>query len=107
MSADVTSPSKREQGTLRQCPACHAPAVITSGVYGVWEDILFVLGASLYRCQNCELRYAHLRHWTISLRDPRNDDKTPYVVAIAIVGGLMACFAVALWTLRRAHRWPF
>lgn len=70
------------------------------------EQVLFVLGGSLYRCQNCEIRHARLHKWTISLGDPR-EDNMPYVVAAAIFGGLVACVAVAIWTLRHAHRWPF
>ena len=94
--------------TLPDCAVCHAPAVVPSGVYGLREQLLFLLGATFHRCRNCEARHAHLGRWTVRLADPHKTvDKTPYLVAAAIVIGLMACIGVALWTLRRTHRWPF
>ena len=106
MNADARAGNSRAEALQAQCPVCKAPALIASSAYGFREELLFLLGALNYRCRNCEVRHAHLFGWTIRLSDP-TEDNTPYLVAAAIVSGLLACIAVALWMLRRAHRWPF
>jgi hypothetical protein len=52
------------------------------------------------------MRYAYFRKLAFPLR--RNtDDATAKIIAFALSGGVLVCFAIALWTLRRFHRWPF
>lgn len=106
MRAETKPRSIRTAAALRKCPHCRADALLTSSVYGLREQILFLLGASHYRCRRCQARHARLGSVTIRLGDPTKD-KTTYVAAAAIVGGLITCLAVVLWALRRAHRWPF
>jgi hypothetical protein len=80
--------------------------LVRSSIRGARENVLFVLGAAMYRCELCEMRYAYFRKLAFPLR--RNtDDATAKIIAFALSGGVLVCFAIALWTLRRFHRWPF
>ncbi|HEV2199374.1 MAG TPA: hypothetical protein VGR73_06115 [Bryobacteraceae bacterium] len=106
MGSETRGRSAKSAVTLHECPKCGAEALLASGLYGVREQVLFVLGASVYRCHSCEARCAHLSRWTLSLGDP-TEDHAPYWVAAAITGGALAVAAIALWALRRNHRWPF
>jgi hypothetical protein len=106
MNTETKPKNARPTATLRKCPRCRAEALCMSGVYGVREQILFLFWALHYRCRKCQTRHAQMGSLTIRLGDPRKD-KTPHVVVAAIVSGLITCTAIILWTLRRAHRWPF
>lgn len=94
------------EAAIRKCPHCRAEALLSSGVYGLREQILFLLGASHFRCRKCQTRHAQLGSLAIRLSDPRKD-KTSYAPVVAIVSGLIAYLAIVLCELRRAHRWPF
>jgi len=106
MRSETRGRSAKRAVTLHDCPKCGAEALLASSLYSVREQILFVLGASVYRCHSCDARYAQLSRWTLSLGDP-TEDHTPYWVMAAIAGGLLAVAGIALWALRRNHRWPF
>jgi len=70
------------------------------------ENVLFLLGASIVRCSSCEIRQAAWNSFRMQLNTDETD--SAFVVVFAsLVCGLLLCLAIALWTLRRAHRWPF
>ena len=76
------------------------------------ENLYFVLGGELCRCQNCESRQAYLGRFVLPLSKPTpvrdaNDPRNFQLATIAIFGGIVACLVIALLTLRRFHRWPF
>ena len=106
MGSEIERRGAEPASTLSECPRCGCASVFTSNLYGVHEEILFVLGASIYRCHGCDARYAQLGRWTLNLGDS-TVDRTPYWVAAAITSGVLMLVAIALWALRRNHRWPF
>jgi hypothetical protein len=68
------------------------------------------VGAGLYRCQNCEARHAFLGTYSLPLKNwgsIKKDEIRLWPAMIAICGGVFACLAIAILTLRRFHRWPF
>lgn len=67
---------------------------------------MFVLGATIQRCSNCESRHAAWQGFRLEQKAEERDN-TILVVFLAVGGGLLFCAAVALWALRHAHRWPF
>ncbi len=76
------------------------------------EDVYFVLGGELCRCQSCEVRHAYFGRFTLPLGKAHptanaDDTITFHLAAIAILGGIITCLAIALLTLRHFHRWPF
>lgn len=106
MGSEIDRRGAKLASTLNECRRCGSESLFTSNFYGVHEEVLFVLGASVYRCHNCDARYAQLGAWTLNLGDS-TVDRTPYWVATAITGGVLMLVAIALWALRRNHRWPF
>jgi hypothetical protein len=106
MGSDTYRRGAKPAVTLNECPKCGAGSLVTSSLYGVREQVLFVLGAFVYRCHSCDARYAQLGRWTLPLGDPTKD-RTHYWIAAAIASGLLVVVAIALWALRRNHRWPF
>jgi hypothetical protein len=99
------------RAAARQCPVCHLEFVPTAHARGRLEDICFVLGGELWRCLNCEARQVFL--WGFALPVRKTNPAEAYdgistgLVIFAIVGGILTCLMIALYTLRRFHRWPF
>jgi hypothetical protein len=96
----------------QSCPACDSDALLNSRSRGALEDLYSVLGGGLYRCQNCQARFALFRRFTLPLGRTNQAGeviKTTnlWLVPAAIFGGIVACLMVALAILRRFHRWPF
>lgn len=76
------------------------------------EELYFVLGGELCRCQNCEARHVFLGRFVLPLGKTNpvtnaNDATSLWLVTLAIFGGIITCLAIALFTLSRFHRWPF
>jgi LSD1 subclass zinc finger protein len=93
-------------GAGEQCPKCNLGTMQRANVRGHRENLLFLVGASILRCSSCEIRRAA---WS-NFRIPLNSDETDntYVIVFATVScGILICTAIALFMLRRAHRWPF
>ena len=68
---------------------------------------LMSMGSEIRRCPFCEIRFICFRQFTIPTQ-PKSGNGTSLVVAwLSIFGGVLVCVGIALWTLRRFHRWPF
>jgi hypothetical protein len=67
----------------------------------------FVLGSEIRRCLTCEARFICFGQFIFPSRPQRADESSLTVVWLSIVAGIAACVGIALWTLRRFHRWPF
>jgi hypothetical protein len=96
----------------QSCPACDCEVLLNSRSRGVLEDLYSVLGGELYRCQNCQARFALFRRVTLPLGRTNQAGeviKTTnlWLVAAAIFGGVIVCLVVALGILRHFDRWPF
>ena len=90
------------------CHRCGFGAPHRSTSRGWFEQLLFVLGASIARCPQCNARQALLRTLTIPLHSKDSElDLGLRLLPYAFVAGVLTCIAIALWTLRRFHRWPF
>jgi hypothetical protein len=75
---------------------------------GMLENLYFVLGGDLCRCQSCEVRHVYLGRFVLPLGNPSANDENSFRLAtIAIFGGIIACLVIALFTLRHFRRWPF
>jgi hypothetical protein len=92
-------------GDGERCAKCSLGFTQRANVRSTRENLLFVLGASILRCSNCETRLAAWKGRRLYLN--ANGDNTFLIVSLAMFGGLFFCAAIALWALRRAHRWPF
>jgi DNA-directed RNA polymerase subunit RPC12/RpoP len=103
-SLNLTDP--RLMASLATCPKCRAKSLLASRVRDMREDLLYLVGASMYRCRKCEARFARVRDRMLPL-DGLRRDKTHYWAIAAIAGGFITVFAIALYVLRVTHRWPF
>jgi hypothetical protein len=90
-----------------RCAKCNSDLLVTSKRRGLREEILFVLGSDLRRCSACDARQAYLGNLTFSLPKVAVE-ATPnlHLVMFAIVFGIIVCIGIAIWTLKRFHRWP-
>jgi hypothetical protein len=90
-----------------QCFQCASDAFTRSHPRGAFENLLFVWGAEILRCLRCSSRGAFFGNFTVRLSagDGVPSSKGSGIKAlVAIVGGVLACAVVALWTLRHFHR---
>jgi predicted membrane-bound spermidine synthase len=90
----------------RRCAKCNSDLLVTSKRRGLREELLFVLGSDLRRCSACDARHAYLGNLTFSLPKAAVDNPNLHLVMFAIVFGIIVCIAIAIWTLKRFHRWP-
>jgi hypothetical protein len=67
----------------------------------------FVLGSEIRRCLTCEARFICLGQFILPSRRKSADEISLAVVWLSILAGTAVCLGIALWTLRRFHRWPF
>jgi len=87
--------------------------MVRSRARGVYEDLAFVLGTEIFRCAACESRFIGLFGFNVASPgfgpDARKDSSSrAFKFAwVAIFGGFLSCLAIAFWTLRKFHRWPF
>jgi len=70
------------------------------------------MGADISRCHQCGARQASLGSRVIPLHSPLHGKDAELelsyrLLPVAFVAGILACAAIALWTLYRFHRWPF
>ncbi len=98
------------KSSSRRCPACNSDLVLHARSRGALQDLCFVLGGELCRCQNCEARHAFLGPITLRLGQSYpvdNHDETNFrIVATAISVGVAVCSTVAFMILRRFHHLP-
>ena len=94
-----------------ECPQCRTAGdaiLARSQPRGAYENFLFVWGAEIRRCLNCNSRRAFFRTREIALKGTETaPSKTELWVVSAIAGSLICCAALALWTLSHFYRWPF
>jgi membrane associated rhomboid family serine protease len=87
--------------------------MVRSRARGSFEDLAFVLGTEIFRCAACESRFIGLLGFNFASPgfgpDAGKDSsgRAFKVAWFAIIGGFLTCVAIALWTLRKFHRWPF
>lgn len=92
-------------GSCRRC-GCRDLHRATSR--GWFEQLLFVLGASLSRCPQCSARQARMGGVILPLQSKQFEMELGYrLLPYAFVAGVLTCAAIATWTLRRFHSWPF
>jgi len=91
----------------RHCPKCNSPFTFPSSRRGLLEDLCFVLGGEIRRCHSCDVRHAYLGALVLEAAKTQGDNRGMQIVTAAIVGGTIACLVIAVWLLRRFHRWPF
>jgi hypothetical protein len=101
----VLSKDMGKQDSERRCPKCSASKFIGSRPRGAVEQCLFVLGADIFRCHACFHRSAYVGTFAIPA-DEKEVDRTGWMIAFALAGGIAVCAAIALWTLHHFHRWP-
>ncbi|MEQ1948545.1 MAG: hypothetical protein ABL995_15245 [Bryobacteraceae bacterium] len=70
------------------------------------ENLVFLAGASVFRCSSCQVRQAEWANLRWQLGTDETDQSFLWVFA-ALGSGIIFCLAIALLMLRRAHRWPF
>jgi hypothetical protein len=87
-----------------RCPKCYSP-LLSANARSFRENVAFVVGFAIRRCQACETRFICTSQVTIPSRVKAN--YTVVDISLALFGGLMTCLGVALWILHRFHRWPF
>jgi hypothetical protein len=93
-------------GTLPPCPNCPEVRVKMSTVKGLKEEILYIFGASFFRCHQCEARYAKFFGRLFHVKESKPITKEQ-AVFLAISVGAVICLGIALYVQRLAHRWPF
>jgi len=74
------------------------------------EDFVVILGGDIVRCAPCESRFVSFLRFNIPASNYDGYSNTGdgfAVVWFAILGGSLSCLGLALWTLRKFHRWPF
>ena len=106
MAAELEGNKPLSAGLGERCPKCSLGTMQRAHVRGRRESLLFMLGATILRCPSCEIRQAALRNFRLQM-NVAETDHTLVVVLASLVCGLLVCTAIALWTLRHAHRWPF
>lgn len=100
-------PARRAKpGTLPMCPQCRQTRLNVSTVKGLKEEVLFIFGASFYRCFRCEARFTRVGRHFLHLKEAKEIKKEHLVFAAITIGSLL-CIGVALYVQRMAHRWPF
>ena len=106
MAAELggTKPLSADRG--ERCSQCNLGTMLRANVRSRRESALFMLGASILRCSHCDIRQAALGNFRLRM-NVNETDNTFVIVFASLVCGLLVCTAIALWTLRRAHRWPF
>ena len=90
----------------RVCPRCSAPAFRPSRPHGGMEQILYILGANIFRCHACSDRNLYFFGLEFPAREQPGGVELEWVV-VPILGGIMTCAVIALWVLRKFHRLPF
>jgi uncharacterized protein (DUF983 family) len=93
-------------GLGERCPKCSLGLMQRANIRSKREGVLFLLGASILRCSSCEIRQAAWKNFRMQMNADETDS-TFVVVFASLACGLLICVAIALWTLRHAHRWPF
>jgi hypothetical protein len=106
MAAELEGNKLILAGLGERCPKCSLGTMQRANVRSRRESVLFMLGASILRCSSCEIRQAALKNFRLQM-NVDDTDNTFVVVFASLVCGLLVCTAIAIWTLRRAHRWPF
>ena len=99
----------RETNPDRRCPRCQSQ-MARSRARGLREDLAYILGSDIVRCASCEGRYLCFLRFNIptpSYNGHSDGGDSFRIVWFAIFGGILFCLGLALWTLRRFHRWPF
>jgi hypothetical protein len=84
--------------------------MVRSRARGAREDLAFMLGSDILRCTSCGRRFLCFLRFSFQSIAPSGYGNTSQgfmVVWFAILAGLLFCMGIALWTLRRFHRWPF
>jgi hypothetical protein len=95
-----------------RCSRCKSK-MERSRVRGARETLAFILGGDIRRCVSCGARFLCFRRFRIPAPAhtgyaTNNSDESAFaIVWVAIFAGVLACLGIALWTLRRFHRWPF
>ena len=91
-----------------RCRRCGCGELHRSNSRGWFEQVLFVLGASLARCPRCSARQASIGHAILPLHSKEYELELGFrLMPYAFAAGFLGCLAIAVWTLRRFHRWPF
>ena len=96
----------RQREPDRQCSTCKTPTVRSSRPRGGIEQLLYVLGASIFRCHACADRNLYF----VGLRIPANEVRRDHGMELAlsaIVTGIVICLTIAFLVLRKFHRLPF
>ena len=84
-----------------------------SGARGPLEDLVFVLGGDIGRCEFCGARFLCFRRFRLPSPAHRGYSLNSagdggFVIAwVAISAGVLASLGIALSILRKFHRWPF
>jgi hypothetical protein len=83
--------------------------MVRARAHGWREDLAFMLGSDIFRCGYCGARYLFFHKFKIASPNhyPTTSTENFMIVWLAIFTGLLSCLALAFWTLRRFHRWPF
>jgi hypothetical protein len=94
------------------CPTCESTALFNSRSRGMVEELYFILGGELYRCGNCEARFAHVGRRIVALQHLDGSGKKigssgSWVVTATIIAGLILCLLIGLAILHYFNRWPF
>ena len=99
----IVVPDRAHDKVCLQCASPLTPSIAR----GPRENVAFVLGTDIRRCLSCEARFLCFGRFVIPSRPRSADDPSLVIVWLAIAAGIAVCLGIALWTLRRFHRWPF
>ena len=106
MATEIPRNNSSIAGSGERCSKCTLGFMQRANVRTARENLLFLLGASILRCSSCEVRQAAWNSFRMQLNSDETDN-TYIIVFTTVMFGIVACAAIALFMLRRAHRWPF
>jgi hypothetical protein len=97
------SASENPSAPRRVCKKCGSAVLFRSHTRSTYENLLYVLGASVQRCHTCQARWAYFSRRSLPLKRVHNTARETKA-AFAIVVATLVCLLVALFMFGRYHR---
>ncbi len=91
----------------RRCPQCDSGVLVRATTRSGREALAVILGGEIRRCHFCDARFICFRQFSMQSQAKVADNASLAIVWLALFSGIVTCLVIALWTLRRFHRWPF
>ena len=88
------------QNVMKPCPWCRSHRVHRSHRRGVFDRVLFTLGAEIRRCHDCRFRYAVFASLAVPLGDPESMARRWTGLAV-MSSGFGVGVVLVWWIIRR------